>query len=454
MSQPKGLWIAVDDELAGPVSQSIRHRGQFTTTVVSAEVRPRTAEIAVVSLGELAADFIGISRVGRRVATGQITVVVTHLVPLKRVTAELLRTILPRRFARTFRPPASGIYRPTPKLWEQILTALAHKKPRIRIRIRDLFNVLRDFRDTAGRVEGGLEVFERDAVASALEIWRSTGFRKRMLRSVVPTNDSSVPPFLTQIRGTSVREDPQIAHDQTTFPGMEIARKYQVGALTLRDRGEYLTIINCNRQPLEETLGVDLIYYSHRFDSFILVQYKRMRRTEKGAVYRPNSDRSHREELRRMVRADKLLKAVPKSDADSDTTAFRLSRAAFYVKLCESRIKSALDAGMVSGIYIPLGLWKPLLKSKSVIGARSGIGITWENCGRRFNNVEFTNLLRHGWIGSAAGGSKVLSKIIYSVLASKRMLVLAATSPAKPTRDLRRDSLGRFAQEDDPDSAF
>jgi len=455
MLHPKGLWIAIGGgRLADTVAYSIEKRAQFTTTVVTSEVRPRAAELIVVSLGEGAPDYIGISRAGRRIATGQITVVISHLTPIKSMSPEKFRQQLPRKFAKGFQPPTKGEYRPTPKLWEQILKVLASQGGEVRNRIRDLSRIASEGQNWVGRIEGGLEAFERDAIASALQIWRGIPFRKRALHSVVPSKTAPVAPFLARIKSASVREDPQIAHDQTTFPGMEVAQRYQIGAsLVLKDRGEYLTILNCNRQPLEETLGVDLIYYSHHFDSFVLVQYKRMTEGKKGPVYRPHHDRSHAQELDRMIQADKILRALPKS-GKSDINAFRLSGGGFYVKLCESKTKAALDAGMVSGMYVPLGLWRRLLKSHSVRGPRGGVRITWDNCARRLNNIEFTNLLRHGWIGSAAGRSKLLSDIIEKVLGSGRMLVLAATSASSPSKNLRRDSVGRFASEDDPDAVI
>lgn len=117
-------------------------------------------------------------------------------------------------------------------------------------------------------------------------------------------------------------------------------------------------------------------------------------------------------------------------------------------------MKPLLDAGMVSGMYVPLVLWRRLLRSPAVRGPRGGIAVTWENTRRRFNNGEFTGLLRNGWIGSAAGESKLLSKIIKGVLASDHMLVLAATSEGPRTMDYRRDDLGRFAPDDDPAAAI
>ena len=80
--------------------------------------------------------------------------------------------------------------------------------------------------------------------------------------------------------------------------------------------------------------------------------------------------------------------------------------------------------------------------------------ITWDNCLRRFNNGEFTNLLRDGWIGSAAGESKALARVVEEVLSSGRMLVFAETSKGRVSKDLRCDHLGQFAADDDPMAAI
>ena len=62
-------------------------------------------------------------------------------------------------------------------------------------------------------------------------------------------------------------------------------------------------------------------------------------------------------------------------------------------------------------------------------------------------------MLRNGWIGSAAGESKMLSRIIEAVLGAGRMLVLAATSKGPRYEDFRRDDWGRFAAEEDASAA-
>lgn len=450
MARSKGLWISVGGgSHAEKIAASIDFNGQFTTTVPKSEARPRPAELVIVSMQGTNADYIGISQAGRLVAVDQTTISISNLVELN-MTNERINEKLPPRLARRFGPPASGAYRVSPGLWNEILKIVSDS-PKTRRRVRDLQQAVAEANHPTRRVEGGLEVFERDAIASALQVFGGPTFRKRVLREAGVGGAAPNAPFLGRLGTVAVREDPQIGHDQISFPGMEIAQASAVGSVTLRGNGEYLTILNCNRQPLEQTLGVDLIYYNHRFDSFVLVQYKRMSEGEYGAEYRPNNDRNHQKELVRMVSADKLLRSLPKP-RDGGTRTYRLLGRPFFLKLCEPKAKVSLDAGMVSGMYIPLELWRLVLKSRAVRGPKGGIAVTWQNS-RRLINREFTSLLRNGWIGSAAGESRKLTRIIEDVLAAGRMLVLAATSKGPRFEDFRRDDWGRFAAEDDPSAA-
>jgi hypothetical protein len=449
-----GLWIAVGGgALAEKIARAIETRWEFSYPVPETETKPRRAEMVIVSLYGTKPDYLGLSQRGRTITTGQVTLMISNLVPVRRMDRTAVQSALPKKFRRSYDPPAIGVYRPTPRLWEEIQEILVEHTVETDSRLTDLRRALREADETPrGRIGGGLEIFERDAVASALQVWGGTSIRKRVMRSAITSSDEKAP-FLSRLRNVPLREDPQISHDHATFPGMEIAERDIVGSIVLTDGPDRLTILNCNRQPLEQTLGVDLIYYNHRFKSFTLVQYKRM--TEKNGVlrYRPAQDQSHEKEMSRMRKAEALLKTIPLADG-SDTSAYRLSTKPFFIKLCETKAKAALDSGMVSGMYIPLTLWRRLLKSPAVRGPKGGVRITWENCVRRLSNAEFTNLLRYGWIGSSAAHSKKLSEIIESVLDSGRMLVLAATSPGSGSRDFRRDSLGRFAEEDDPDASF
>jgi hypothetical protein len=426
--------------LAEAIANSIDAHEQFSTTVIPSEIKPRSAELVLVSLNGELADYVGISQVGRRVATGQITVAVSNLKEIG-LSCKELGTALPPRFSKLFSVPPEGAYRPSPRLWEEIIKAIRAKLPDAGSAIDGLNRTVTASQVQPRRRAGGLEVFERDAVASVLQLFAGSAFRKRILRKVGASIKGDTAPFLFRLREVSIREDPQINHDQAVFPGMGVSRRDVVGSVVLTDGLDYLTILNCNRQPLEQTLGVDLIYYSHRFESFVLVQYKRMSEGKQGAEYRPGNDPSYEKELAQMLKTEEFLRAQPQVK-NTRTFDSRLSGRPFYVKLCEPKAKAALDAGMVSGMYVPLELWLSLLDAPEARGPKGGVVITWDNCLRRFNNGEFTNLLRNGRIGSAAGESKALSKIVEEVLSSGRMLVFAETSKGRVSKDLRRDQFG------------
>lgn len=455
MRKLPGLWIAIGGgSLAEAVSNSIEARGMFTTTLSRGDNSPRAAEIVVVSLRGTTADYVGISQRGRLIATGQNSITVSNLVAIDALEKEAVAKHLPKRVIRNFSPPSSGAMRVSPRLWEEIVNAVIAERPYAKARIRDLADKISQSRYPMNGGGGDLEIFERDAIASSLEVWAGPAMRKRLLREVTPRTQHAPAPFLSRLRGANVREDLQINHDHVTFPGFRVVRRDIVGSVHLTsETGDDLTILNCNRQPLEQTLGVDLIYYSHRFASFVLVQYKRMTEGRKGFEYWPEHDPSHDEEVRRMVAFDKKL-AQLKTRTGSPPDSFRLLARPFYLKLALPYAKETLDSGMVSGMYLPLGLWRRLLKSQAVVGPRGGVKITWENCPRRFNNSEFTKLLRNGWIGSSGKQSELLNDLIEQVLAHKHMLVLAATSRGTPSVDYLRDTLGRFASDDDPSAAF
>jgi hypothetical protein len=448
-----GLWISAGEDRAERIKVAIDLKGYFTQVVDFSSIHPRPAELAIVSLSEDSVDYLAIATKGRMVATDQVTISLSHFVSLGDLSLEQLAAELPNRFASKVPTSATGIWRPSPVLWEQLVAALGRLAPDTRKDVPRLRQLITTSSRPSRRTEGGLNVFERDAVATALQTWGGVGYRKRILRQVQPVTNE-VAPFLSRLGSSRMREDPQINHDHAAFPGMEVARRYQVGAIELANEGERLTILNCNRQPLEQTLGVDLIYYNHRFDSFVLVQYKRMTEQRDGTVaYRPMGDSSHHHELDRMNATSRVIAALPNARRRK-LDACRLSTRPFFFKLCEAKAKSALDVGMVNGMYIPLDVWRRLLKNPVVRGKRGGVAVGWHNCPRKFSNSEFTSLLRNGWIGSSAKATEMLASVIEEVLGTGHMLILAVTSAGTGSRDYRRNTVGQFTADDDPLGVF
>ena len=450
MTQRHGFWLTFRErQEAESIERAIQENSTFTFAAPSA-LKPRIAELVVISMTGESADYLGIARAGARIATGQKRVAVFHLIDLNELLLMDLRATLPKRFSnREF--CADRVNRPSPRLWEELLRAITILRPAIESEIPKLNNLVSELVEGNLKRDGGLEVFERDAIASAIQVFGGTKLRKQVLRTVGPAEEQQPASFLLRLNQVSLREDPQVIHDAATFPGTHILRRYVVGAVELgNNQGERLTILNCNRQPLEATLGVDLIYYAHSYDSFVLIQYKRMTQQSRSVVaYRPSGDKNYDSELARMAEVEKMLVANSNKQCDR-LSDFRLSNEPLFFKLCESKAKAALDEGMVSGMYVPLALWQRFMGSADSKGKRGGISVGWNNAPRHFSNSEFTSLLRRGWIGSSGRQSKLLSEIIEEILNSDHMLVFAATSAASRERDYLRDSYGRFAEEDDP----
>lgn len=455
MKEEKGLWLAIDGAgLVDKIDYAITAHGQFSYPIPQGDFHPRRAELVLVSLGRRTADYLGISIRSRVGTTGQTNVMISNLIPLEKLLFKAVEAKLPARFRTGFQPPTQGgIYRPTPKLFEALLSIFLPPSAENNLQLNAITRALNEANAQSSRMgDAGLEAFERDAIGCALQAWAGPGARRRILRSAIPTSDDRAP-FLERLKDVQSREDPQIAHDHNVFPGMTVSARDIISTVTLTEGPDRITILNCNRQPLEQTLGVDLIYYSHRFKSFVLVQYKRMVDENGISGYRPHLDSNHAKEIARMKTAEQLLNTVP-AVPSNDTACYRLTTDPFFVKLCEAKAPIALDSGMVAGMYVPLRLWESLLTSKNVKGPKGGVSVTWENCNRRFTNGEFTNLLRYGWVGSSEAQTQTLSTIIEQVLSSARMLVFASTQPGNGSQDYRRDNWGRFASEDDDEGAF
>jgi len=183
---------------ADKINSRIEDQDVFTTVVTASEIKPRQAELVIVSLGE-SADYIGIARAGRLVATDQKTVEVSTLTPLDSLGNDQIIADLPSRFRHHARFPPDGTRRLSVKLWREILAAIVRARPALRAVLPKMRKLIAESLVGPGRREGGLEVFERDAVASALETWAGRTYRKRLLRSAAAPDVSASAPFLTRL---------------------------------------------------------------------------------------------------------------------------------------------------------------------------------------------------------------------------------------------------------------
>jgi hypothetical protein len=193
-----------------------------------------------------------------------------------------------------------------------------------------------------------------------------------------------------------------------------------------------LTVILANKLPLEQQLGVDLIYVNETLKSVVFVQYKMFAGADGEKGYRPDGQLT--EEISRMdAAAAKLAKVA----ADDSCDGYRLGADPFFFKFC-SKLLMHDAPSHVPGIYVPLGYWKRLVKTPAAKGKRGGSIVYPNTFGRRhFTPTHFIDMVGRGWIGTSALQTEVLAPYLKDALAGKRTLVLAVeTQPsADPVDD-------------------
>lgn len=228
------------------------------------------------------------------------------------------------------------------------------------------------------------------------------------------------------------RESALLAHDAVRFGEFELAGGERPDWQVFTDGQVSLRIANVDKTPLEETLGVDLIYRHVDADTFVLVQYKRMVKTSKGWTYRV--DGQFLDELERMSRVDGGDKR--KSRAGAGT--WRLNSGACWFKLVTpAKTFDLTSRKLLPGLYLPLEYAEELLADDCTLGPRGGRRFRWDEIDRYVTSGMFTQLVREGWIGSRGLKTKALQKLVDSSLGQDHAIVLADET-GTPTGSNRR----------------
>jgi len=236
--------------------------------------------------------------------------------------------------------------------------------------------------------------------------------------------ESETAPFLRGYDAIVLREDTMVIHDSQVFGDWKKIKQYVVGAAEFEKDGHRLTIMNVNRHKIEETLGVDLLMYHHTYNSYVLVQYKKMTKDGESLVYRP-IDNSYLSEINRMEEFQKQIKTI--IDVSSPKH-FRLNGEFFYFKLCAATLEDPLSTKMIPGMYFPLQYWKMLLSSNDILGERGGKKISYSNVSRYLNNTLFVELVQNGWIGSQLSNTDIITEQIQHSISGGKSIILAKYS--------------------------
>lgn len=299
-----------------------------------------------------------------------------------------------------------------------VMDGLVSARPGLEATLSDLATVL-----GAGPVRGGRggEVlgFERDAIGVALDAAGLDRLRPEVLRAWRP--GIAPAPYLRGLGDRTFNEDQMLAHDIRVFGDWGLHDDEDPLVVSFTDGRRQVTVANVNRTSVETSTGADLIYYSHDWSAYVLVQYKRMEHeVGRGWSLRPTRAGRLPEELER-------LKSLPRAGgAAAEAAAFRLSDEAAYLKLCRQLHLGAGQGRLADGIYLPVSFYELLIASPETLGPRGGRRLSLDSLNERWlTNGSFVEMVGRGFIGSRETDTDVITEQIQKALRDGRSVTLA-----------------------------
>lgn len=271
---------------------------------------------------------------------------------------------------------------------------------------------------------------QKDTLTTALAL---AGIDRAPVQDWEPPLEGERPTsFLEGLPHMREREDLMVVTDLMRVPGFEFMREVAHGAALFESEHARLTVVMANHLPLEEQLGADLVYFNETYRSFVIVQYKAMEGDDDdGAVFRLPSDQLT-VEIERMERHLALLRESP---PNSTRQGYRMLENPFFLKLCPRMQFSPDSQSLVKGMYLTLDHWRLIEADETMVGARGGRIVTYENVGRHLDNSAFVRLVADAWVGTTVEQSDVLERLIREVLATGRTVTFAIKSDKRPPDD-------------------
>ncbi len=245
--------------------------------------------------------------------------------------------------------------------------------------------------------------------------------------------DPQAPSFLAGVQEQRfVSEETLIDHDVARFPGLVERLNAHVDWRVFRNRNSSVFVLNANQEPLEQVTGTDLIYWHEEHQSFVLVQYKRMKREapDGGASslgYRPDAQMN--DEIARM-------REIDLSFGSSADGSFRLYDRPCWIKLCDPTAAFENPRALIKGMYFTREHFEELLTTVPR-GPKGGVRIGYATAARHINNTMFADLVRDAWVGTRGTGTTELGQLISQTLADRRALVFGAGLRASRQRSRR-----------------
>lgn len=439
-----GLWISLAYSSAEQAVRILEEgSGAFTKAVPRSLLVEGASLLSLLSVETGKLNYIALLTGGSRISDLEWKVQIGPAIPLDEpLSVDFLFETLPKRVQNHVFLPDEAISPIPPGAWRVLLETVIRLAKVSQEDMSRLESLMKSRSAKTRKTLSETIAFERDAVATALDVFGGSTLRKKIISDAIPDSEA---PFITRLRHRDIRliEDQMITHDSIWFPGLQSLTTNLVGAIELYTNHGTLTVLNSNRTSIEKTLGVDLIYYNHTNSSFVLIQYKRLT-GQPNPVYRPNLDPNLAKELERMREFRKCC-----SSSNSSYLTYRLNDNPFYLKLCKAQSPGDWNGRMLQGMYFPIDMWDMLMETEYVEGPQGGRRVSFESTPRRLSNSDFTSLVAKGWIGTNEFDTERLNDLLVELLASKHSVFTAIQQPRRQHDDYCRDQFGRFQSPED-----
>ena len=322
--------------------------------------------IALLGFSDSTIDYISLAKKGKRIVTSKNRIEFSGMVNLGAISVGVIESRLNERIQRYFVKASQGTGGVIPAAtWVALIAAIKAERPAL---VEDIDRLLSLRRYSGFRLNGeaaDILLQEREALGISLDIFSgSNQLRDRVLSEWAPYEGSVADvnevestakltnlgagrsSFLKGIPQRYLQEESAIQHDLFNWPGM--TPLHEAGVSVFEQGSRRLEVHYANRNALEHTLGVDLIYYNEPFELFVLVQYKLMREEGNLVLYRPDAQLAS--ELARM---DDFYDSIRRTAAIQSHEEYRLNEDGFMLKLVPSKGLKPASGELIKGMYVP-----------------------------------------------------------------------------------------------------
>lgn len=215
--------------------------------------------------------------------------------------------------------------------------------------------------------------------------------------------------------GAHLYEDNVVHSDASRLPGFDAISADVTGRAVFQKRDERLVIYTANKLPLEQMLGVDLIYINETRGNIVMLQYKMLEEDKQDSdsrdwLFRP--DQQLRDEIARM--------RLP--NFDGSLSDYRLSRNPFFFKFVKRKIVDDTHQSFL----VSLDHLNQVLAAPGAKGPKGGVRLSYKALdGTYLREADMLGLIRSGYIGTHKAETTALATIIQEAAKGNKAVVLA-----------------------------